>query len=151
MFISLVYSIPLLLNAVIIVVRFHLYPPTWMSKTLAHSRCVQSEHLLMCTSPCSSLTDGVGVQDLFHHDWTEDTSAKEKSSPRKTREEWLSLLLMSIHGLRLKEFRTSPLLILNFGKAKQIPSNDFKRIVFWSRQCWEWISFSGGGCWKMLQ
>lgn len=78
--------------------------------------------------PYLALTDGVGVQDLFHHGWTQDTSAEEKGPSREERKEWLIPRFMSIHGARLEELRISYLLILTFGKEKQI-SCDLKGIV----------------------
>lgn len=57
------------------------------------------------SSQRSHYCDGVGTQDLFHHDWTKDASAEEKGPQREEREDWLISLLMSIHGPHLEEFR----------------------------------------------
>lgn len=90
MFISLVYSIPLLLNTVIIVVRF---PIVTSTKMLKHHLTPDSSECLCCT-----LADGVGIPDLFHYDWVEDTSAQAKITHREAREERLIPLLMSNKG-----------------------------------------------------
>lgn len=121
MFISLVFSIPLLLNAVIIVVCLPLvlgiYDFFFLKKKKNQTLPLQY-----------TLTDGVGVQDLFHYDWAEDPSAEEKGPQREEREEWLIRLCMSINGLHLEEFGHSDLLIPNFGNGKSVPSYDLKRI-----------------------
>lgn len=43
--------------------------------------------------------DGVGVQDLFHDDWTEDTSTEEESSHSKEREKWLTASSLDLECL----------------------------------------------------
>ena len=124
MFISLVYSIPLLLNTVIIVVGFTAYSQACHIKCVTILCVSHRKHLFMCL--CYTLTDGVGVQDLFHHDWAEDTPAQAKGPQSEQREDWLSADIISVHGLYWEELgiHVFPILILNLGAGVQIPSDE---------------------------
>lgn len=46
--------------------------------------------MCVCVSPISP--GGVGLQDLFHYDWTEDDAAQEKAPQRENYKDRLSRL-----------------------------------------------------------
>lgn len=76
MFISLVFSIPLLFNAMIIVVSLNRCLKMLTYWSVYFFFFFQSKQQLIHL--CLLLTDGVGVPDIFYHDWTENSSAEEK-------------------------------------------------------------------------
>lgn len=86
----------------------------------------------------SVTTGSVGVQDLFHYDWTEDTPAEAKGLQRKETEEWLIPLFMFINEPYWEERTVSALVILNFGAWRQT----LKRIC----QCQDCMPVSGEDC-----
>ena len=72
-----------------------------LSSFLSHLITCQKHSSPTYVNVCCTSTDGVGVQDLFNHDWAEDTSAQAEGVQREEREEWLIPLLMSKNGLQL--------------------------------------------------
>lgn len=141
MFISFVYSIPLLLNTVIIVVSVCICQhPThimWNIKSAAQN--LFSREPLSCT-----LTGSVAVQDLFHYGWAQDTSSKAKSTHTEEREEQLIPLLTSKKGLHLEELGICVSANPEFWRRK---ANSFfldcKTIV---NDGQDWVAVSGKNC-----
>lgn len=141
MFISFVYSIPLLLNTVIIVVSVVICQhPThimWNIKSAAQN--LFSREPLSCT-----LTGSVAVQDLFHYGWAQDTSSKAKSTHTEEREEQLIPLLTSKKGLHLEELGICVSANPEFWRRK---ANSFfldcKTIV---NDGQDWVAVSGKNC-----
>lgn len=101
----------------------HIFSPWKIKRNIENT----TQHLFMWIFVCYVTTGGVGVQDLFHHDWTEDTPAEAKGSQGEEREEWLIPMSMFINGLCWEELRISHLLILSFGARRQSPSCDCKK------------------------
>lgn len=141
MFISFVYSIPLLLNTVIIVVSVVIgqHPTHIMWNIKSATQHLFSHEPLSCT-----LTGSVAVQDLFHYDWAQDTSSKAKSTHTEEREERLIPLPMSKKGLHLEELGIVVSANPEFWRKKANSfSLDCKKIVNHSQ---DWVAVSGNNC-----